>query len=246
MSGSNAPSIENPGFSVVTDTANLLVINKSPGIGFHDEQGEPGICSRVQQALGYSVFPVHRLDKDTSGLMLLPKSSTIARELTEQFSNHQVQKYYLAFSAAKPAKKQGWVIGDMAKSRNGSWKLTRQKLNPAISYFISRSFEPGIRGYLLRLYSGKTHQARVALKSVGAPLIGDTRYGGEKNADRLYLHAFGLKFSLQNQVWQLMLPPDQGTYFTRDGIEAFLSPWQSPWELSWPELPGQPKTPSGA
>ncbi len=240
MSDPVSPSVMNPAFSVVTESPKFVVINKSPGVSFHDEGSEPGICSHVKQALGYPVYPVHRLDKPTSGLLILPKSPAAARELTSQFSNHLVQKYYLALSAAKPSRKQGWVIGDMVKSRNGNWKLTRNQQNPAISYFYSKSFVPGVRCFLLRLYSGKTHQARVALKSIGAPIIGDERYGGGDKGDRLYLHAYALKFQYQGRNWELSLPPQQGSYFSTDSFSDFLQGWLNPWSLAWPSPPSTP------
>ncbi|OZG72218.1 RNA pseudouridine synthase [Hahella sp. CCB-MM4] len=233
-----------PAFSVVEEQPEFVVINKSPGIGFHDESSEPGICTIVQNTLGYPVFPVHRLDKPTSGLLILPKSAAMAKTMTEEFSQHRVEKYYLALSDQKPSKKQGWVTGDMVKSRGGAWKLTREKKNPAVTYFYSRSLIPGVRCFLLRLYSGKTHQARVALKSLGAPILGDTRYGGGSvwqeggNVDRLYLHAFAMRFKCLGREWCFLQTPDQGLLFQEFSRSSLMGDWQSPWELTWPASAG--------
>ncbi|WP_020408046.1 pseudouridine synthase [Hahella ganghwensis] len=248
-------SIKNtqPAFSIVEDYSDFLVINKSPGIGFHDDGDIPGICTIVQEALGYPVFSVHRLDKDTSGLLILPKSAEIAKVLTEEFAGRRVQKYYLALSGSKPAKKQGWVIGDMVKSRGGNWKLIREATNPAVSYFFCKGLVPGVRCFLLRLYSGKTHQARVALKSLGAPILGDRRYGKavaslpqglrdldeghcpeKSEADRMYLHAYAVRFTCQGREYSIVLPPTQGALFGVEEMQPLLKAWSAPWELSWP------------
>ena len=83
----------------------------------------------------------------------------------------------------------------MGKARNGSYRLLRTLDNPAITRFWSRldtSF--GERLFLLKPHTGKTHQLRVAMKSLGAPIFGDTRYGGDE-ADRTYLHAWALEFN---------------------------------------------------
>ncbi len=91
---------------------------------------------------------MHRLDKGTSGLLLLAKSSEAAAKLAELFQNQQIQKFYLALTDQKPKKKQGWVKGDMVQARRSAWKLTGTLSNPAVSYFVSAFYEvPGRRAF---------------------------------------------------------------------------------------------------
>ena len=185
-------------FSLVDEQPDFVVLDKAPGVSFHSDDGA-GLVVQAAQSLGYPLYPVHRLDKVTSGLIVLAKSSETAAELTRLFTSHQVEKFYLALSFAKAQKKQGWIKGDMAPSRRGAWKLLSSQQNPAVTYFISKGFEDlPFRAYLLKPFSGKTHQIRVALKSVGAVIAGDELYGAD-NADRVYLHAYALRFILQNR-----------------------------------------------
>ena len=70
-----------------------VVLNKAAGISFHSDDG-PGLVVLAQQELGYKLYPVHRLDKVTSGLIVLARSSAAAAQLTQLFSTHQIEKYY--------------------------------------------------------------------------------------------------------------------------------------------------------
>ncbi|ABC28892.1 Pseudouridylate synthases, 23S RNA-specific [Hahella chejuensis KCTC 2396] len=226
-----------PPFQIVSDYDDLLVVDKAPGISFHDEEGQPGLCSCVADTLGIRVYPVHRLDKVTSGLLLLPKTPALARELTEQFSLRQVEKYYLALSAHKPQKKQGKIIGDMEKARAGAWKLTAGRENPAVTQFFSHSLQPGVRAFMVRPLTGKTHQIRVALKSVSAPIAGDSLYGGRANKefDRTYLHAYGVRFNYRGNRTAILCPPQNGALFVSEAMSALLEEnWGAPWDLPWP------------
>lgn len=211
-----------PPFSIIRQTDDWLAIAKPEGIGMHTEENQKGIVVSAAEQLGTELWPVHRLDKVTSGILLLAKNKMAAARLSRLFSEHKVQKYYLAASAEKPKKKQGWIKGDMAKSRNGSWKLLRTQDNPAITRFVSQHHEQsGLRLYLLKPTTGKTHQLRVALKSLGAPILGDQRYGG-KPADRTYLHAFALCFEDNGELIQLLLQPHSGNWPDRP------TAWQQP------------------
>jgi len=119
----------------------FMVINKRPGIGMHDDAGEPGLVNRVRMDTGLDLYPVHRLDKMTSGLVLLARTAEANRALSMAFAAREVSKQYLALSDRKPKKKQGWVKGDMEKGRGGSWMLSRTQDNPAI-----RAWEPPSSG----------------------------------------------------------------------------------------------------
>lgn len=227
-------------FSLVAQTADFVVLNKSAGISFHSDDG-PGLVVLAQQQLGFKLYPVHRLDKVTSGLIVLARSSAVAAQLTQLFSTHQIEKYYLALSEAKPAKKQGWVKGDMTLARRGAWKLLSSQHNPAVSYFISQGFEDlPFRAFLVKPYSGKTHQIRVALKSVGAAIAGDALYQGTV-ADRVYLHAYALRFCLHNTDYHYVQAPVEGLLYQQLVQSNKLAAWALPWQLNWPNytLPQQ-------
>ncbi len=210
----------------------FLVVYKPAGVHFHSQDGQPGLVAQLEARLGASLYPVHRLDTPTSGLLVLARHPAAAATLTAQFTAHQVEKRYLALSAQKPKKKQGTVKGGMAKARRGAWKLTQGRENLALTQFVSHSLRPGIRAFLLRPRSGRTHQIRVALKSLGAPILGDALYGGT-DADRTYLHALSLGFDWQGEWQQFWLAPRQGAHWGEE-LDALLSQWQAE-DPHWPQ-----------
>lgn len=224
-------------FKIIAQHDDFIVIDKAADINFHDE-GElgQGLCSQVKvQCALAELYPVHRLDKMTSGLIIFAKNKHSAQIFGELFSQHTIEKYYLALSDKKPSKKQGLIKGDMAKSRRGSWKLLRTSNNPAITQFFSFSIQPSIRLFLLKPHSGKTHQLRVALSSIGASILGDKQYAGT-SADRGYLHAYALRFTFQDEVFEFISAPSQGELFNDEKLKAKLAQIKKPWQENWPRL----------
>lgn len=219
---------------VVFQNDDFVVVNKPQNMNFHSEN-LPGLVVFVQQMLpNHAIFPVHRLDKMTSGLILFAKHKAAAVALNELFAKQQVQRFYIALGQGKPKKKQGWVKGDMLPARRGSWKLSTTTENPAITQFVSESVAPGLRLFLLKLHTGKTHQIRVALKSLSTPVLGDQRYQEAALAqaqDRGYLHAYGLRFQWQGQWVEWVLSPTTGAQFLTDNVQTILQTWQTPWTL---------------
>jgi len=136
----------------VYEDDDLLIVNKPAGIGFHDdEEKTAGIISvlRRMQAegqLGYTgrLHGVHRLDKVTSGCLILGKNSRAASEASAALREKRVAKYYVALSDKKPSKKQGTIKGDMQRTRRSCWRLTDTQVTPAITRFVHRSFSTGV------------------------------------------------------------------------------------------------------
>ncbi len=217
---------------VIFQNQDFIVVNKPPGLGFHCESQMPGLVALIkQQQKLLELYPVHRLDKMTSGLVLFALNLSTAQQFQCLFSQHDIQKYYLAISNKKPKKKQGWIIGDMVPARRGSWKLTNTRNRPAKTYMMSALIKPKQRLYLIKPVTGKTHQIRVALKSIGAPILGDIRYADSNQArqvDRGYLHAFALRFTLLGVVYQFVQPPTGQAFLTLE-CQAIIKRWQEPW-----------------
>ncbi len=208
------------------------MVCKPARMDFHNSGDEIGFLNILRRELNEpDLLPVNRLDKQTSGLLVVARNPETAAKLNRLFAERNVEKYYVAFSARKPRKKQGWVRGGMERSRRGTWKLTRTKENFAVTRFLSRSFRPGIRAFLLRLYTGRTHQARVALKSVGAAVLGDPVYerGVETKTDRMYLHAFGLHFTIDGKEEFFVSIPNDGVLFQQAAKTGFFELWSEPW-----------------
>lgn len=225
-------------FRVIKDHPDFLVIDKLPNIGFHCENDEAGIFEQVKQNMGVeSLYPVHRLDKVTSGLLVFAKNAKTNLALCQQFKDKEVRKYYLAISEKKPSKKQGLIMGDMEPSRRGSYKLCPSLSNPAITQFFSQTMGEGRRLFLLRPHTGKTHQLRVALKSLGAAILGDPLYSdGTTNGDRTYLHAFNMLFELEGNRYSFQALPSEGEHFISSSFQQAVQSFLQPQSLPWPEI----------
>lgn len=228
--------------NVIEKNNDFWVVYKPPGISFHSDTGEAGFFEQVKQQAQVegieTFFPVHRLDKPTSGLLIMATNEESNRQVCQAFNEHKVEKYYLAISDKKPLKKQGLIKGDMQAARNGAWKLSKTLDNPAITQFFSYSLSPGIRLFILKPRTGKTHQLRVAMKSLGAVIAGDSLYAGEGAAqyDRCYLHAYSIGFQLNNQFYRFTAPPCEGQLFLNQEFQQALTSLAEPWGLSWPEV----------
>lgn len=229
----------NPLFEIIEQNTHFIIINKLADVNFHDEGniGE-GLFNQVKSQLSLNdLYPVHRLDKMTSGLIIFAKNKETAASLQILFSNHEVEKYYLAISDQKAKKKQGLIKGDMVKSRRGTWKLLRTLNNPAITQFFSYPLKDGLRLFLLKPHSGKTHQIRVSLASIGAQILGDGGYSSSSTAtDRGYLHAYALRFSLAGKHYQFTKIPEQGIHFQNLNNIIDSNAIDKPWLLPWPRL----------
>ena len=194
---------------ILYESDRVLIINKPEGIAHHNDNDQDGIVNRIRQQQNQRLWGVHRLDKVTSGILVLAKDANMASALTMSFAEGNIQKVYVGVSAKPPKKKkQGWVQGGMQKSRDKSWKLTRNsKKNFAKTRFFTTRIhlpdddhdEQSLKQtcILFRPFTGKTHQLRVAAKSMGIPLLGDPIYkdgdtSESHNPPRTYLHATGI------------------------------------------------------
>ncbi|RRJ85195.1 TIGR01621 family pseudouridine synthase [Aestuariirhabdus litorea] len=218
----------------------FLVIDKSPGVSVHRDDGPEGLVAQIVREQGEEkLFLVHRLDRLTTGLLLLARHAEAAAGLADLFRARRIDKFYLALSARKPSRKQGLVSGDMSRARRGSWKLEKSRHKPAITQFFSHSVGEGRRLFLLKPATGRTHQIRVAMKSLGAPILGDARYSDSSEAegwDRGYLHAYALRFEWRGERLSFRLPPRQGRAFLEEAVARQIEHWADPWGLPWPVL----------
>ncbi len=215
-------------FDIVFQHTDFIIIHKPCGISVHKDDQAVGLTSLVAKQLNVpQVWLVHRLDKVTSGLLILALNKQAAATLSGLFADHRIEKTYLALSAEKPKKKQGRIVGDMKKSRNGTWKLCQSKENPAITRFSSLSCEPNLRLFILFPQTGKTHQLRVAMKSLGSPILGDALYSGNKQkSDRTYLHCYQLKFTYKDQQINVKTLPKTGKFFTALSVQEKIQQWE--------------------
>jgi len=233
---------QNHPFDIIDNNDDFIVVNKHANVDFHCSDDGLGIVALVSKSLnGQSLFPVHRLDKMTSGLLIMAKSSKVAAQFGRLFEERLINKYYIAVSDQKPKKKQGLIKGDMKKGRGGSYLLLKTNDNPAITQFFSYSLAPKLRLFLLKPHTGKTHQLRVAMKSLGAAILGDERYSSNKNMSNEkasnqsligHLHAWQLSFKLNNQQFNYEALPAWNNEF----IDNWLQMNSDLKQLVWPSI----------
>lgn len=220
---------------ILLNHQDFIIVYKPVGIAVQNEQQQSSLLTILCQQLGVTkLWLVHRLDKVTSGILILAKNSDAAASFGQLFSERKIEKFYLAVGSKKPKKKQGTIKGGMAKVRDGKWILNNGQENHAITQFFSYGILPNIRLFIIKPLTGKTHQIRVALKSVGSPILGDQHYKGE-SADRTYLHAYAVKFVFKGEQISITCPPSDGLHFLTAEMRECITGLDTPWALTWPK-----------
>lgn len=227
--------MSSPELSIVDEQEKFLIVDKPAGMPVHQTANADELTmvhALREQENNDHLYPCHRLDSVTSGLIIVAKSVEANQQISQMFARRMIDKYYLAISDRKPSKKQGLVKGDMVPARNGCWKLLRTQNKPSITQFFSYGAGEGKRLFVLKPHTGKTHQLRVVMKSLGSPILGDSRYGGS-GCDRCYLHAFELFFKLDGMSYHYRVAPSSGEFFQgRDAINRIASAG----DLNWPSF----------
>jgi len=185
---------------VIYEDEDLVVINKPAGLAVQGGSGitrhVDGMLDGLKGANGVRPKLVHRLDKDTSGVLLLARSAEVARRLSESFSGRDVEKIYWAITAPGPEKDKGRIDAPLAKGEAGMG-LEKMMLDDDVGKASITDYVVigrGGKSALVEFHplTGRTHQIRVHASLEGAPLWGDTKYGGTKGKT-FYLHARELR-----------------------------------------------------
>ena len=224
----------NSPLKVLYNQNGLLIIDKPaglvvhPGAGFKGESLASALLFHFKdiKVVGEDHRPgiVHRLDKDTSGVILVAKTPEMYEYLKDAFAQRRVKKEYLALVWGKMEKPAGSIALPIGKSRQDFRKMTTK--NPveekaALTEYrvLEELRDPKTLDFysIIRviLHTGRTHQIRVHLASLGHPLIGDELYGGKKTRTealgRQFLHAKKIGVKLPDETWveaESDLPPD--------------------------------------
>ncbi|MGW8195101.1 MAG: RluA family pseudouridine synthase, partial [Desulforhopalus sp.] len=177
-------------FPILFEDNALLIISKPPGLVVHPGSGHQqetlvnGLlyhCHTIE-GVGDRLRPgiVHRLDKDTSGAMVVAKTDVVHRSLVELFKNRRLHKEYLAILHGHLAEKQGRIVASI-----GRHPVQRQKMavrstggrHAASSWTVLREFESGYSLVNVCIETGRTHQIRLHMAHLGCPVAGDAVYG---------------------------------------------------------------------
>jgi tRNA pseudouridine32 synthase / 23S rRNA pseudouridine746 synthase len=177
----------------------LLVLSKPSGLLSQPGLGPELADSLISRAQGRwpEVRLVHRLDRDTSGLILLARDANAHRALSAAFAERRVRKTYLAWVSGVPAARGGWIDQPLARITTRPPRYGVVPLacggKPAITRWRLLRRAKGSSLLLLQPRTGRSHQLRVHLAALGHPVLGDPLYGDPAAAPRLQLHAAGLQ-----------------------------------------------------
>ena len=209
---------ENIPLDIVYEDDTLVVVNKPAGLVVHPAAGSPSgtlanaLAYHFQQLPGTSVRPgiVHRLDRDTSGLLVVAKTDAALENLSDQFRDRTVYKSYLALVHGRVPSSSGKIDQPLARDRSNRTRMAvvRAGRNALTLYRVRQAFD---RFTLLdvELKTGRTHQIRVHLAWLKHPVVGDETYGGGRDntiqdprlrarirsLNRQFLHAEKLGFT---------------------------------------------------
>ena len=185
------PEPEDIPLDILYEDSDLLVVNKPAGLVVHPGAGNPrgtlvnallAHCKETLSGIGGVKRPgiVHRIDKDTSGILVVAKNDFTHTRLSEQFAEHTIDRIYQAFVWGYVQKTSGLVVGDIGRSPHSRQKMTIVAHGKkAVTHYERKAvFGNGIASHIqCILETGRTHQIRVHMSSIGHSLIGDPIYG---------------------------------------------------------------------
>jgi 23S rRNA pseudouridine1911/1915/1917 synthase len=206
----DSPSLvpEEMPLDIVYEDTDIIVLNKAAGLTVHPSPGHikhtlvNALLARYPELanFGASLRPgiVHRLDKDTSGLMIIAKNSVAQQNLINQFKNHKVSKGYIALVKGKVTPSRGLIeapIGRHPSNRKRMAVVTKGR--EATTGYKVKEYIGNNSLLEIDIKTGRTHQIRVHLAAIGYPVIGDSTYGVKSMfLKRQFLHAYRLGFNI--------------------------------------------------
>ncbi len=196
---------------IIYEDDDIIVVNKPKGLVVHPANGNPdgtlvnaimAICKDSLSGIGGEIRPgiVHRLDKDTSGILVVAKNDKAHINMSEQIKNHTVQKTYIALVRGIVKENEATINMPIGRSTKDRKKMAVTKNGKeAITHFKVIKRYPNENCTLLevKIETGRTHQIRVHLSQIGYPVIGDTTYSSGRNkwgVQGQCLHAKSLEF----------------------------------------------------
>lgn len=184
---------------ILFENDDLIALNKPTGLlSIPDREGKEASLKTLLQDKYERIFTVHRLDKDTSGLIIFAKNEEAHKHLSAQFEERNTEKIYLGLVIGSPTTSSGSIDSPIAEHpvKKGTMVINRKGKEALTDYEVLKSF--GIYSWVkFRIYTGRTHQIRVHAKEIGHPIVADPVYGDGKP---VLLSSFKSKFKLSKDA----------------------------------------------
>ncbi len=206
MPRDNSLLAEDIDLDVIYEDNDLAIINKQQGLVVHPAPGNTkhtlvnALLSRFKSLSTVNPLRpgiVHRLDKETSGLMVIAKNNSSHLDLARQFAKHTIKKRYIALVRGCVDYNEGVIelpVGRHPLKRKSMAVGFGKNTKYAKTYYRTLKRTPAFSLLDLELFTGRTHQLRVHLAHIGHPILGDNKYGSNNEFKRLALHAYSLEF----------------------------------------------------
>ena len=186
---------------IAYEDESLLIVDKPAGLVVHPAPGHGAITLvelLAERASGeWAPQVVHRLDRDTSGLMLVAKDERVQRRLRELLRRREIEREYLALVKGRPSSRSGTIEAPLGRDPTRRTRMSTRspKPRPALTHFTVERFIDGFTLVRVRLETGRTHQIRAHFAAIGNPICGDPDYGGRGLAglERQFLHSARLR-----------------------------------------------------
>jgi 23S rRNA pseudouridine1911/1915/1917 synthase len=180
---------------IIFENEELIVLNKPSGLlSIPDREGKDISLKKLLQEKYPQIFTVHRLDKDTSGVIVFAKTEEAHKHLSKQFEERQTEKIYVGLVIGSLPEKKGSIDAAIMEhpAKNGLMVINRKGKQALTDYEVMEDF--GIYSFLqFRIHTGRTHQIRIHMKNIGHPMVCDGLYGDGKP---VLLSSFKNKFNL--------------------------------------------------
>ena len=186
---------------IIADTPDFVAFNKPPGLlSIPDREGKEISLKKLLVEKYGNIFTVHRLDRDTSGLIVFAKTEESHKNLSRQFEERQTEKIYCGLVLGSLANKKGTIDAPIAEhpAKKGLMTVYRKGKESLTDYIVLEDFK--IFSWLqFQIHTGRTHQVRVHAKHLGHPIVCDELYGDGKP---VLLSSLKHKFKLSKNEWE--------------------------------------------
>ena len=200
------PQVPDAQFTIAYEDDHLLIVDKPAGVVVHPARGHR--AGTLAQALAGHVAGgddpdrvgiVHRLDRDTSGLLVVARTEEAHAALKAMLKDRRITREYMALVEGRPAARAGTIDAPLGRDRRVRTRMSTDTDAPreAVTHFETEQAYEGYTLLRVRLETGRTHQIRAHLKAIGNPVAGDPEYGnaGALGLERQFLHAAHLAFT---------------------------------------------------